>query len=965
MTTAARWCLVAASLTASSVWAETELPLADPGFEQKGEGWTGVVPEFARLTAEAAHTGEIGLRIEDKSTQQGSSVRSAPIAIEPGESYAVRFWGRAVAHAGVAVYVDLWNAAGTMITTQDRKNQIVYTVPGDQTSWKQFTIAIRAPEDAARLTLWIHSFNGSVASADFDDFSVSRLTKEEAMAVRTTPSAARSSSEFRIPSKERIAELAGMLQPKPAGLWRPITDRPAWDSLRECPGAPGVLVRAEKYADGTPPDVPDDLYLEFSRNGNRTNYQRPYGLCSSRISSLVVAECLENKGRFLPAIERDMLAMCEHRSWVMPAHDSSLSNFHGKLITVDLGSSARAWMLADSLYWLGGRLSAETRLRVDQEVRRRVLAPYLAALRSGATRGNWWIRGSNNWNAVCNAGVVGAALALLEPPAERAEFLAGMEVSNPYFLSGFTNDGYCSEGMGYWNYGFGHYMMLGIMVRDATSGRLDIFTDPKLKAIAAFPLNILIQPTIAPAFADCGVNSRPSSGILAMIDRVFPAVVPGEFVLPDPVAASITHIGFHAPGWQAPKTPPAILHEHLPVRSWFAEAGILVSRGHPDADVPFGAAVKGGHNAEHHNHNDIGSFTVVLAGKPLLLDPGGEVYTRRTFSSRRYESKVLNSYGHPVPVVAGTLQSTGRNARADVLETEFTDAADRLVLDLAKGYAVGELTSLVRTFVHNRTSRTITVEDRVAFSEPKPFETCLVTFNRVHRRAPDTFVVYDAEHAVEVKVTVEGGDWSYACEEIENPGRPSPKRLGFSLSQPVASARVRLSVQPAELSGDLPGVYAEPAWEGKGPAVDRAVVIQAEDLTTQSGGEVEVCEKIGAEGKALKFWDDPGHALQWKVNVPGAGRYAVLVRCCHDSSESVTRRLLIDGKPAGDAATPLAFPNTGGWSSKADDWRDVWLAQAGKPVVVDLASGDHTVTLVNEAGGGLNLDWIKLVPLGD
>ena len=52
-----------------------------------------------------------------------------------------------------------------------------------------------------------------------------------------------------------------------------------------------------------------------------------------------------------------------------------------------------------------------------------------------------------------------------------------MELSNPHFIGGFTDDGYCSEGMGYWNYGFGHYIMMGLAVRAATKGKLDIFQD--------------------------------------------------------------------------------------------------------------------------------------------------------------------------------------------------------------------------------------------------------------------------------------------------------------------------------------------------------------------------------------------------------------------------------------------------------------------------------------------------------
>ena len=963
MFTVLRKAVVAMAVAATAAQAETQLVLANAGFEQGAQGWSGTPSDFSRLSKEAAHAGEAGLRIEDKDRSRGSNVRSAPVTVQAKMPYAVRFWARTAKDSGVGVYVEFWDAQGKAITTQERRNQIIYTVPGSQTSWKQFTIATRAPEVAVALTIWIHSFNGSIASADLDDFSIARLTEEEAMSVKTSPTATRSGSEFRVPTKERIAEIARLLTPEPRGLWRPAADREAWDPLSALPSAAGVIKRAEPVVDSPPPEVPDELYLEFSRNGNRTNYQRPYGLCSTRVNVLVVAECLENKGRFLPALERDVLALCEHRSWVMPAHDGNLSNFNGKLLTVDLGSSARAWMLAHALYWLGDRISAATRERVLAEVRRRVLDPYLAALRSGTTRGNWWIRGSNNWNAVCNAGVVGTALALIESRDERAELIAGMEISNPYFLSGFTDDGYCSEGMGYWNYGFGHYLMLGIMVRDATDGKLDIFSDPKLPAIAAFPLNVLIQPSIAPAFADCSVNAGPSAGNLALIERVFPDLIPGDFTLSSPLAASILHTGFHAAGWREPVEPAVIKPEHLSLHSWFADAGILVSRDRPDAALPFSAAIKGGHNAEHHNHNDVGSFTIVLDGRPFLLDPGGEVYTRRTFSSRRYESKVLNSYGHPVPIVAGQLQPKGGQSRARILDTEFTDTTSRLVMDISDAYTCDALSSLVRTFVHDREARTMTIEDKVAFTEPTSFGNCLVTYSRVHREDDSTLVVYDLERALRVDVAVDGGEWEYAEEEIENPSRPSVKRLGFNLTGPVSSATVRFTVRPCELTGDLPGVYSEPVWEGVEPDLDGAVKVQAEDLLKQVGGEVTVCDKVGADGRAFKFWDKPGHSLSWQVDAPRSGRYAVQVRCCHASRESVTRQLAVDGQPVGNPPLSMTFPFTGGWSSKADDWRDVWLAHGGVPVIVELSAGRHILTLVNEAGGGLNLDWIKIVPV--
>ena len=42
------------------------------------------------------------------------------------------------------------------------------------------------------------------------------------------------------------------------------------------------------------------------------------------------------------------------------------------------------------------------------------------------------------------------------------------------FLKGFTPDGYCGEGTGYWNYGFGHYVLLSEEIRLATGGQIDL-----------------------------------------------------------------------------------------------------------------------------------------------------------------------------------------------------------------------------------------------------------------------------------------------------------------------------------------------------------------------------------------------------------------------------------------------------------------------------------------------------------
>lgn len=177
----------------------------------------------------------------------------------------------------------------------------------------------------------------------------------------------------------------------------------------------------------------------------------------------------------------------------------------------------------------------------------------------------------------------------------------------------------------------------------------------------------------------------------------------------------------------ASETPPAPPTARSILRTWFKDAGVLIARPAPGAATKLAVALKGGHNAEHHNHNDVGSYTAVVGDRLVLLDPGGEVYTARTFSAQRYDSKLLNSFGHPVPLVAGQMQQTGAKARAVVLQADLGDETETLRLDLKSAYPVPDLRLLERTFVYSRAGEgSLTVTDRVEFANPQAFESALI-----------------------------------------------------------------------------------------------------------------------------------------------------------------------------------------------------------------------------------------------
>ena len=63
-------------------------------------------------------------------------------------------------------------------------------------------------------------------------------------------------------------------------------------------------------------------------------------------------------------------------------------------------------------------------------------------------------------------------------------------------------------------------------------------------------------------------------------------------------------------------------------------------------------AAQGGHNAESHNHNDVGNFIVYADGQPAIIDVGVETYTAKTFSSQRYEIWTMQSAYHNLPSIA-------------------------------------------------------------------------------------------------------------------------------------------------------------------------------------------------------------------------------------------------------------------------------------------------------------------------
>ena len=604
------------------------------------------------------------------------------------------------------------------------------------------------------------------------------------------------------PDPARIQAIAALLPEKPAAPGPALTDRAAWGRLAAQPEGKRLIAQAERLLTQPIPDQPDDLYLEYSRTGNRTHWQAVSGVRRGRLVTLALAECLENKGRFLPGLNAIIDALCAEKTWVLPAHDGALKNFHGTITEIDLGASALAWDMAICDALLGEKLDPVTRGRLRENVRRRVLTPFHEQI-TGKIPANWWLTGTNNWNAVCLAGVLGTALAEAPTRAERAEFAAAVEKYVHFFLSGFTPDGYCSEGLGYWDYGFGRFTLLSETLRRATGGTEDLLALPEAHAPALFATRIQIINGVAPAFADCPVDAQPQAPLMALLNAKFALGLTeyGDWGRTPTFGSLAETLIYNFPDGGASRRPaPATDALGGPrLRDWFDRAGILISRPAPNSPCRLGVALKGGNNAENHNHDDVGSYVVVADDRAVLLDPGGETYTARTFGPHRYDSKLLNSFGHAVPLVAGKLQREGADARGKILRTDFTPVSDTLEFDIASAYAVPALSSLTRTFVYSRQGAgALAVTDQVKFTTPQTFGTALITRGSWKQQPDGALLITDDDQALRVVVDTGGAAFTLNAEQINEDAPVHPMRLGINLTQPTTAATITLRISPAE-----------------------------------------------------------------------------------------------------------------------------------------------------------------------
>jgi len=532
--------------------------------------------------------------------------------------------------------------------------------------------------------------------------------------------------------ESRLAELLTVR--RQTNFFPPAAQRHAWQRLAEDDltnvWRQEIIHAAAELVTRPWPELTATALMEYIRSGSRSAYEIPYFERRRRLGILVLAECCEYQGHYLDPIINAIWSILSEPDWCIPAHalyqadDPLPCPYTGR---VDLFAAITGMQLAETLQLLEPELKARSASLVTmirEELLKRIVVPV-----ENYPDGHWWLNGYNNWTPWCSSNVAGCALTLQLEPQRQARLLTKLLAANDRFIGNYRPDGGCEEGPGYWCVAAGMLLFFLDIIDHATDGALmPVFQTPLFRNMAEYIAKVHLCGYWFLSPSDAGANCR----ILNPCQPYRLAELTGSTIMNHLGAAATRcfepQADTYFPITQATEcgnlltfalrnlfqTPPGTTYQPVEHEAFTLLPDLQIGIFRQNPEVPEKGlilALKGGHNAESHNHNDIGQFEVFSDGQPLIVDIGAATYVRQSFSEQRYDLWNTGAQGHNIPAINGVLQQAGGEYRA--VMTEATPTA--MTLDLSAAYpSAAGLGSFTRTATFDALGGKATITDRIS-----------------------------------------------------------------------------------------------------------------------------------------------------------------------------------------------------------------------------------------------------------
>jgi hypothetical protein len=581
-------------------------------------------------------------------------------------------------------------------------------------------------------------------------------------------------------------DLARLILPKQE--WHPYPksgERSGWDLLPQALREAHIR-QAEKHLNQNWLTPKASVFLEYVRNGNRSNYERVSFGRRVKLAELVLGECFEGKGRFLDDILNGVWAICEETYWGVPAHigvqEAGAGLPDAQEPTVDLFAAETGMLLAWTHYLVGEELDALSplvRKRIVYEVDRRIIS-------SNLERDDYWWMGFtgrkvNNWNPWICSNWLTAVLLLEDNQEKRIQSVFKILQCLDNFLNPYPRDGGCDEGPGYWSRAGGSLFDCLELLHSVSQGRIDIFDQPLIQEMGRYISRAYIMDRYYINFADAAARLNPDASLIYRYGKNIKDKEMMEFgsflAQQQNLGADYLKGSFGALGRLLPVLfqleELQKMEPHAPFfrDTWFPELEVMAARSYAGSSKGLYLAAKGGHNAESHNHNDVGNFIVYADGYPALIDVGVETYTAKTFSSQRYQIWTMQSAYHNLPTVNGVMQREGDRYRASEVTYRADNSKAVFELDITDAYPPeAKLKSWKRSLTLNRGCNVI-VEDRYELAEAmRPVRMSFMSWRKPELISPGTLQLHNPkglENVSPLSIQFDPDQFTVIIEELQ------------------------------------------------------------------------------------------------------------------------------------------------------------------------------------------------------
>ena len=441
-----------------------------------------------------------------------------------------------------------------------------------------------------------------------------------------------------------------------------------------------------------------------------------------RINMLGFIYLVEKDAEILQRIDQEVIAVCRFSDW-NPSH------------FLDVAEMSLAVALA--LDWTNGRLPNST---IDMAQNALVHKGILAGGRSKPKI----VRGDNNWNQVCNGGMIAAAIVLAEVQPELAASTINQALDAlPNVLKSYLPDGVYPEGSTYWGYGTSFAVVTAAMRESAFGHDFGHYAYPGFKESATFRSLCNAPSGWYFNFADCGDTRSPNgdvtlawfaakSGDGAFFERE-------RFLQPPKQMKKLSRLAGAGMAWLSQYEERG--ESQIPT-AWKGVGAnpIVVLKGRPDDPRQYYVGAKGGRATTSHGNMDAGAFVFELSGVRWVVDPGNQSYHAlektgfnlwgKSQDSQRWTLLTKNNYGHSTLTVNGELFLANQYAPL----IDFKDgSAPEATFDLTPVYGEN-LERATRRFMKDGPS-SLVIEDCLEMSDTTEKVTWqLVTTSEVNIR---------------------------------------------------------------------------------------------------------------------------------------------------------------------------------------------------------------------------------------